>query len=129
MARRASASTNPVWFIIVALIALVALIGAYVLKGRVSDPYRTLTAFPVADYMQNSNSLRGNTYKLEAVVGEQLQFSANARLFSVEASGEPVALLVPAALREVNIQKGQRFIFKIEVGDKGVIKALEAKKS
>ena len=129
MARRASASTNPVWFIVIAAIALVALGGAFALKGRVADPYRTLSVFPVADYMQNSNSLRGNTYKLEAIVGEQLQFSASARLFTVEADSEPVAILIPAALREVNIQKGQRFIFKVEVGDKGVLKALEAKKS
>ncbi len=129
MARRASASSNPVWFIVLAIIALVAIVGGFALKGRVSDPYRTLPAFPVGEYMQNSNSLRGNTYKLEAVVGEQLQFSASARLFSVEASGEPVALLVPAELREVNIQKGQRFIFKVEVGDKGVLKAIEARKS
>ena len=98
------------------------------LKGTVSDPYRTLTVFPVADYMQNSNSLRGNSYKLEAVVGEQLRFIKSARLFSVEVNGEPVSLLVPQELRDVNIQKGQRFLFKVEVGDKGIVRALDARK-
>lgn len=98
------------------------------LKGTVSDPFRTLTVFPVADYMQNSNSLRGNSYKLEAVVGEQLRFIDSARLFSVEINGEPVSLLLPKELRDVNVQKGQRFLFKVEVGDKGIVKALDARK-
>lgn len=128
MARRASSSTNPVWFIAVAVLAAGAIAGGFMLKGTVSDPYRTLTVFPVADYMQNSNSLRGNSYKLEAVVGEQLRFIKSARLFSVEVNGEPVSLLVPQELRDVNIQKGQRFLFKVEVGDKGIVRALDARK-
>jgi hypothetical protein len=65
---------------------------------------------------------------MEAVVGDQLRFVKSARLFSVEIGGEAVSLLVPAELRDVNIQKGQRFLFKVEVGDKGVLKALDAKK-
>lgn len=129
MARRASSSTNPVWFIALAVIALGAIAGGFILKGTVSDPFRTLSVFPVADYMQNSNSLRGNSYKLEAVVGEQLRFIQSARLFSVEVNGEPVSLLVPKELRDVNIQKGQRFLFKVEVGDKGIVRAIDARKS
>jgi hypothetical protein len=31
-------------------------------------------------------------------------------------------------LRDVNVQKGQRLLFKVEVGDKGVLKALGLKK-
>ncbi len=128
MARRASSSTNPIWFIAVAVLAAGAIAGGFMLKGTASDPYRTLTVFPVADYMQNSNSLRGNSYKLEAVVGDQLRFVQSARLFSVEVNGSPVSLLVPQTLRDVNIQKGQRFLFKVEVGDKGIVRALDAKK-
>ena len=40
---------------------LVAALGAgYFLFGKLNDPYRTMSALPVQDYLQNSNSLRGN---------------------------------------------------------------------
>ena len=32
--------------------------------NRSGDPSRAMTPLPVADYLENSNSLRGNTYKL-----------------------------------------------------------------
>ena len=117
-------------WLIVAAAVLAAAVGAVLMfKNSVSDPYRTLTPFPVSDYMENSNSLRGNVYKVDCVVGDQLGYTNVGRLFSVELSGEPVSLLVPAELRDVNIQKGQRFLFKVEVGNKGELKALEARKA
>ena len=61
MARRASSSINPAWFIAAALIIAAAVGAVLMFKGSVSDPFRTLPPFPVGDYMQNSNSLRGNT--------------------------------------------------------------------
>ncbi len=129
MARRASSSVNPVWLIAAAILVVGGVVLLLLFKGTVTDPFRGLTPFPVADYMQNSNSLRGNTYKLDCVIGDQLKYAESGRLFTVEINGEPAALLVPAELREVNIQKGQRFIFKVEVGDKGVVKAVQAKKA
>ena len=128
MGRRASSSVNPAWFAIAAVVVVAAIAGGWALKGTVADPYRTLAPFPTADYLQNSNSLRGNTYKVDGVVGEQLHYSKSARLITVEVNGEPVSILVPAELRDVNVQKGQRLLFKVEVGDKGVLKALGVKK-
>ena len=120
---------NPAWFAIVAVVAVAAIAGGWALKGTVSDPFRALTSFPAQDYLQNSNSLRGNVYKLDGVVGEQLAFSNNARLISVEVNGDPVPILIPAELRDVNVQKGQRLLFKVEVGDKGQVKAVAVKKA
>ena len=128
MGRRASSSVNPAWFAIAAVVAVAVIAGGWALKGTVADPYRTLAPFPTADYLQNSNSLRGNTYKVDGVVGEQLHYSKSARLISVEVNGEPVSIIVPSELRDVNIQKGQRLLFKVEVGDKGVLKAVGVKK-
>jgi hypothetical protein len=128
MGRRASSSVNPAWFAIAAIVAVAALAGGWALKGRVADPFRALAPFPAAEYLQNSNSLRGNVYKVDGVVGEQLHYSKSARLISVEVGGEPVSIIVPAELRDVNVQKGQHLIFKVEVGEKGVLKALGVKK-
>lgn len=120
---------NPAWFAIVAVVAVAAIAGGWALKGTVSDPFRALTAFPAQDYLQNSNSLRGNEYKLDGVVGEQLAFFNNARLISVEVNGEPVPILIPAELRDLNVQKGQRLLFKVKVGDKGQVTAVAVKKA
>ena len=129
MARRASSSINPMWLLAAALVLVVAVVGILLLKDQVSDPFRTLPPFPVSDYMQNSNSLRGNVYKVDCVIGDQLGYTQVGRLFAVEINGDPVSLLVPTELREINIQKGQRFLFKVEVRNDGVLRALEARKA
>jgi hypothetical protein len=129
MARRASSSVNPIWLIVAAAVLAAAVAAVLIFKDTVSDPYRTLPQFPVTDYMQNSNSLRGNVYKMECVIGEQLGYDKGGRVFAVEVNNEPVSLLVPGELREVNIQKGQRFLFKVEVGNGGILRALEGRKA
>lgn len=131
MARRASSSAHPVWLLLAAGLVLAAIAGGYFLFGRVSDPYRTVTVLPVQDYLENANSLRGNVYKLDATVLKQLEWSpTGGRLFSVDGpGGEVLPILVPASFSSVNIERGQRFLFKIEVGDKGLLKAQDVKKA
>ena len=129
MARRASSSAHPIWIAIGAGLLLAALGGGYFLFGKASDPYRTMTALPVADYLQNSNSLRGNVYKLDGTVSKSLEFSpVNGRLFSVEVGADLLPILVPPQFNSVNIERGQRFFFKVEVGDKGILRAQDVKK-
>ena len=80
--------------------------------------------------MQNSNSLRGNVYKIEGTVSQALQWSPTAgRLYSIEVGDDVLPVLVPPDFKSVNIERGQRFNFKIEVGDRGVLLALDVKKS
>ncbi len=131
MARRASSSAHPVWIIIAVVILAAAIAGGWLLFGRVNDPYRTLSVLPAQDYLQNANSLRGNVYKLDATVLKQLEWSPKVgRLFSVEApGGEVLGVLVPPEFGSVNIERGQRFLFKIEVGDKGILRAQDVKKA
>ena len=119
------------WLFLAAALVVAAIAGGYFLFGRVSDPYRTVSALPVRDYLENANSLRGNVYKLDATVVKQLEWSSTSgRLFSVDApGGEVLPILVPANFGSLNIERGQRFLFKIEVGDKGILKAQEVKKA
>ena len=37
-------------------------------------------------------------------------------------------VLIPAQFNQLNIQKGQRYFFKIEVGDKGVLRVQDVRK-
>ncbi len=115
----------------VALLALAALAGGWWLYQRVSDPFRTLTALEVPVYLENANSLRGNVYKLSGRVETQLAWAPlTGRLYSVEVEGREdiLPLLLPAAFNSMNIQKGQRYFFKIEVGEKGILHVRDIRK-
>jgi len=131
MARRASSSSHPLWILAAVALLLGAVAGGYLMYGRSSDPFRTMTALPAQDYLENANSLRGNVYKLDGTVSKLLQYSpTDGRLFSVEVgSGDVLAVLVPPQFNQVNIERGQHFLFKIEVGDKGILRAQDVKKA
>lgn len=131
MARRASSSVDTWWIILAAGILLIALLGGYLLfgGGKEGGPYRTMTALPVADYLENSNSLKGNNYKVEGTISKQLEYSpVNGRLFAVEVGSDLIPILVPPDFGSTNVERGQRFDFKIEVVDKGILRAKELKK-
>lgn len=117
--------------LIAAALLLAAVGGGALLFQKGSDPFRTLTVLPVQDYLSNSNSLRGNTYKIDATVVESLKYSPSAgRLFSIEVNGtDRLPVLVPAEFNHVNIERGQRFFFKVAVEEKGVLRAQEVKKA
>lgn len=100
MARRASSSAHPVWIFIAAGIVLAALGGGYVIFGKASDPYRTMTALPVADYLENSNSLRGNEYKLDGTISKSLGIRPCMGGFSVEVGNDLLPILVPPQFKE-----------------------------
>jgi len=127
MARRASFSMHPAWFVVVVLLIGGAIGVGYFVLGKVNDPYRTLEPLSVAAYLENSNSLRGNTYKITGTVWNSLAWSPTAgRLFSVEIQSnsgtDVVPVLLPSNFNQINIQKGQRFTFMIEVDEKGILK-------
>jgi hypothetical protein len=123
------------WLAAAAVLFLAVIGVGYLLYGKANDPYRTMKLLPVADYMENANSLRGNVYKLEGTVSRSLDWSATAgRLFSVDvtgstAAGDVVPLLVPSQFNNLNIERGQRFLFKIEVGDKGILRVQDLRKA
>jgi len=132
MARRASSSVHPAWLVALIVLAGALGVGGYWLFSQANDPFRTLTVFPVETYLENSDGVRGNVYRVEGMVSDQLSWSPNAgRLISVnlEGGGNIVALLVPGKFNSVNIQKGQRFTFEVEVAEKGVLRARALRKA
>lgn len=134
MARRASFAIHPVWIVLVLLLVAGAIGAGYFLVDRVNDPYRTLAPLDVAAYLENSNSLRGNSYKLTGGIWNSLAWSSKVgRLFSVEvntgSATEVLPILIPAEFNQINIQKGQHFNFSVEVDDKGILTAKGLKKA
>jgi hypothetical protein len=129
MARRASSPTHPLWLIVAAVLVLGAIGGGFLIHSR-SDPFRTVTVLPVKDYLENSSSLRGNVYKLSATVAKTIEVSRGAgRLFAVESGGDMLAVLVPPEFNQINIERGQNFVFKLEVAEKGILRVQQVRKS
>lgn len=133
MARRASSSTHPAWILVILVLVAGAAIGGSMLYTRVSDPYRTIAPLDVSAYLANSNSLRGNVYKIEGVIADQLAWSPSAgRLISVEmgtGNDQILPVIVPSEFNHLNIQKGQKFLLRIEVGEKGILRAQDIQKA
>ena len=134
MPRKANRSVPLSWIIV--LFALVVLVGGgiYFLRSFLSDPYRGISELPVSQYVDNSLSFRGNTYKVTGRVENQLGWSdKEGRLFSFESDseGKPLhlAILLPSELNDVNVQKGQSFELKVRVVDKGLLQAVQIRKA
>lgn len=132
MARRARSTPNATLLIgaLVVVLLLIALGGYFF--GASGMPYRTAPEFPVEEYLATSSSLRGNAYRLTGAVLNSIAWSPQSgRLISVEPTGSdsPIPVVVPATLGEINIQKGQRFHFLVEVRENGILYAKDLTKS
>ena len=106
MPRRASSSASPLW-IGIAVVGFAAVLGAgHFFQRGVADPFRTMTPLPVQDYLENSNSLRGNSYKLDGTIGSQIHaVDGVGRLYSVGLpGGEMLAVFVPPDFNQINIE-------------------------
>lgn len=133
VARRANSPIRPLWILLTLGAIGLAIGGGVLLQNGGGEPFRTAPALVLADYLDNANSLRGNVYRLKGQIAQSLGYSrARGRLFSVLVDGngrDVVPILVPPGLSYLNLQKGQRYTFRLEVGNAGILQALEMKKS
>lgn len=134
MSRKANRSVPPSWIIALVALILIAGGGIYSLRSFLSDPYRGIPELPGAQYVENSLSFRGNTYKVTGKVENQLGWSdKEGRLFSFESEvdGKPfhIGILLPSDLNAVNVQKGQSFEIKVKVVGKGLLQAMQIRKA
>lgn len=132
MARRRNSSPKPVWIIAAAVLVVAAFFGARFFPSSGGDRFRTIAPLDVEAYLENSNSLRGNVYRIEGEVSNALAWSPTAgRLIAVdvETGRHVIPVLVTTPFNATNIQKGQRFIFVLEVDDKGVLRTKDLSKA
>ncbi len=130
MARKKSSSLPKGLIPIVAgFLALVT--GGFVFLGsKEKSTHRTIPALDVGSYLDNSNTLRGNVYKLEGKVSESLAWSPDSgRLIAIEVDGEILPVLVTADFNDMNIQKEQRLVFLVAVDEKGILRTRKVEKS
>jgi hypothetical protein len=137
MARRAKSSFQASHLLgIFAVLGLMAF-GGYALLHRSSDGGSSGagTDLSLQEYMENSNALSGNTYRVVGMIVERIDNggSGSGRLFNVlvEDGREtaPLGVLVPDKFNSTNIQRGQRFSFKVRVRSDGCLEAESVSKS
>jgi hypothetical protein len=131
VARRSRRTGLTVGIIAAVLLIVAAFIGSRLFVSSSSQPFRTISLLDVKTYLENANSLRGNVYKIEGEVINSLGWSpSKGRLIAVEVdNNEVVPVLVTTDFSHINIQKGQRFIFLLEVDDKGILRTKDMTKS
>lgn len=132
MARRAQSSIRPSHLL--GLVAILAVLGGggFALLHRTTDPMTGVTELVTSEFLENATALSGNIYKVEGVVDDRLDQGwkqADGRLFSVQVSDGSgnsfVPLWVPPDYQGTNIQRGQRYTFKVRVQENGVLEVLE----
>ena len=135
MARRAH-PTTPSKLILSLVIGFLALagVGAYFFQ-KDANPFRTVEKLNPSDYYENANSLRGNIYQIEGTILNSLAWNPEkGRLFSIrvttgDSKNWPLPILIPSSLRQINIQKNQKYRAKVRINDSGILLVEEVQKS
>lgn len=117
--------------IVVILAAIGVIVATVFVVSQGSEPYRTTDNLDVSSYLENANSLRGNTYRLDAEVMNSLAMSpSQGRLISVQVEADGVVpVMIPARFNDLNIQRGQRFVFMVQVDERGILQVTDMTKS
>jgi hypothetical protein len=132
MARRAQSSLRLSHLL--GLVAVLAVLGGggYALLHRTTDTMTGVQELGASEYLEDATALSGNIYKIEGIVDDRLDQGwrqADGRLFSVQVSDGSgnsfVPVWVPPDYQGTNIQRGQRYTFKVRVLESGVLEVLE----
>ena len=125
MARRASSSLHPGIIIgIVAAIAVAVFAGKSLL-GRKSSSLGDGDKLEVRDLLDNGNSLRGNEYLLEGKIDRKLRWTTTrGQVVSVRVSTaggeELIGVEIPPSFDKLNIEREQRYAFRVKFRQGGV---------
>lgn len=121
MARRAQKGINK---LIIAIFAVVvAGAGFMIVKiiGSPKDTMRTVTQLNVSDYIKEGTTLAGTEGIVTGIVAEKLRWTPDrGEMISVavnlDKNQELIPIMVPPRFKNVNIARGDKFTFKVEVG-------------
>ena len=125
MARRANSSLHPGIIIgIVAAIAVTVFAGKSLL-GNKSSSFGDGDRLEVGDLLDNGNSLRGNEYLLEGKIDRKLRWTTSrGQVVSVRVSTaggeELIGVEIPPSFDKLNIEREQKYAFRVKVRQGGV---------
>ena len=125
MARRASSSTNPILIAGIVIAVVAVIFGGKFLLTKKSTSFSDVSPLVVQDLLENGNSLRGNEYVVEGKIDEKLRWtpsSGQVVSIRVESSGgeEILPITLPDKFSKLNIEREQRYAFKVEFEQGGI---------
>jgi hypothetical protein len=125
MPRRASSGINPGLLIGIAIIVAMALLGGKLLIGRKADGFTGVGGLDVKAFLENANSMRGNEYSVAGTIDEKLRWTPDhGQVVSVkvetEGSSELIPIEIPPEFNQLNIEREQRYLFKIRIRQGGI---------
>ena len=130
MARRASSSTNPVLIGGIAVVVIAVIFGGKTLLTKKSTSFSDVTPLAVQDLLENGNSLRGNEYLIEGQIDEKLRWTpSNGQIVSIRVKSsdgeEIIPIQIPDKFSKLNIEREQRYAFKVEFEQGGIPVAID----
>lgn len=130
MARRASSSTSPVLIVGIVIAVVAVIVGGKFLLTSKSASFSDVTPLAVQDLLDNGNSLRGNEYVVEGKIDEKLRWTpSKGQIVSIRVKSaggeEPIPILIPDKFRKLNIEREQRYAFKVEFEQGGIPVAVD----
>lgn len=126
MPRKSHSQSNniPSYILIgILVIALIYVGKAFLLKR--SEHFADITELSVSEFKSNANSLSGNTYRISGQISEKLKWTSNkGQLLSLtvekgENGAGVIPIMVPAS-NTTNLERGQRYIFKVQINREGL---------
>lgn len=128
MSRRAQNGINPMIIALTGIIiALIFVTIIFLLKTQ-KNSIRSVNKFNVNDYIKEGSTLLGTEGIVTGTVNEKLRWTTNrGEVISlrVEEINQLIPILIPPSFRDLNISIGDRFTFRIEVGNSEVLTAKE----
>jgi hypothetical protein len=125
MARRASSSTNPILIIGIVVAVVTLIFGGKFLMSKKKKSFTDINPLAVQDLLDNGNSLRNNEYLIEGKIDERFFRDGNtSSVVSVrmkaESSEEIVPVVIPEKFNKLNIEREQRYAFKVRFEQGGI---------
>lgn len=125
MARRASSGIKPTTLIAFGVGAAILLFGGKMFLNKKQSVPKDATTLRIEDVKENANSLRGNEYRIDGKVDEKLRWTATqgqvvSVLVGEGTSAEPIAIKIPAELGHINVEREQRYSFRVKFEQGGI---------
>ena len=125
MPRRASSGINAGVLLGVAAFVIVAGLAGFFLLGKKSATFGDVPKLRIDEFLENGNSLRGNEYVIEGKIDEKLRWTpSRGQVVSVLVEDgsrkELIGIEIPADFNDLNIEREQKYAFRIRIRQGGI---------
>ena len=110
----------------------VLILGKFILDKR-AQHFSNLAELSVAELKKSGTSLSGNEYRINGEIAERMILAGDrGLLISLQPEADssesgPVPVHVPPGVDQINLERGHRYTFKVEVNREGLPIALDIK--